>query len=1079
MGRSSIGWEPPPVTFLIETQKTEELTPQQLLLLNRAVSTAYTALRSYVRPRSTTGQLLARRVCRSYVQLPSPPPPPPFTPLPPSTPAPPSSFGRRLLRSDLASASASGDVSAGDEWSHDVGPDAWEGAEAGAAGSGGGPAFRAGSVSSERRSLQSGGAAVGNVTTTTRCYPDFDSPDARLSSCGRATINRRHVLNHTAGVPISMTGEAGEQADMYLYVTATSAGSTCAPGFDVTATTCLYASDNGRPTMSAINVCPDALDSYDLGALVALVLRAMIKALGVQRVGFFGLAPPSLYRSFLVTNASDPTTGEPMHFLATPNVQAAVQSFFGCSEVPGALLEDALYGAGAGSAATSDGSVVVGPGEALADADYLDRLGYAFSGWETTHFQGDILVADPNLVPASGSAPQVTALTLALLLDTGWYDVVTSAAGYWGWGKGRGCGVAARTCASQLRQQAAPAAGEAPLFCDPDTYGSQSLCAPGGLSIGTCRVDAVYTGARCGLVASPTPGRPTCATREAEIAALSGGSPTASAAFGWAAGFASRCAPVGWPWRAQPNVSQPVLAYPPTGSGSPAAGASCFPASCTSSGSLLFNVLGTLVECPAGKVVNVTALLPASSGLLSASLGPCPDTRPICATRGCDPLTCSASGGECRPAASGVGAGSTAAGSRCYCRLGWTGAACEQNLLSGAAEDLAALAAAYQVIEASLVVKMRQSRFFAFQTQFLTVVSNVAVNQSLFSETIALQLSVARITPMSAFPDYRLAGGDPRDLHVVFRFLASTAAEAAAFSRLMVPGSPLTALLAALDGNGYAPVADQALLLGPTQLRSPPPPSPPRPPAPPPSPPAPPPFPPAAPPAPPPTKSAKFNYNQRVALGVGITFGTLAIIFLLMLLRQFSKYRTIQAKKAAQAAAQQEAQRQAGAQRQMARSPSPVLGPQRHLGSMEQRGSLNTAPSAASPSATPGPALAPASSARRSQRMSPATGAAAAAAPAPSPPPSEPASRRGAVEPTAVANLENVQVAFKMGSDRDSEAMMSLRSERPGTPTRSYVSAGGSVGGFSASGVEGGEGPAPAAAGSRQAPTRSEITERE
>ncbi|KAG2489237.1 hypothetical protein HYH03_012258 [Edaphochlamys debaryana] len=877
-----------PIVFTIEYKLLDSLSANQQVMLKDAVNAAYQTIQRYVLPPKPTSRLLSERVCRTYGTVGSPPPRSPWPPAPPLEPpeppllSPPPRARRSLLADPATSSAAEGGAVASGAASALAAAILGASASDSGAGSAAASGSRggAGAASSQRRRRLQQGAPG---STFQRCYPSFDGTP-RLDRCGLAPIMAQHVRSWNGSEAVSLAGTPGEVTDLYLYITAARAGDgtpctpaggwnvvttgtcpTCGMGMEIKPVTCLYDSATGRPTMASINVCPVALDSYSLDTLVARLTWAMLQALGVERVGFYGLRPVAAAGSALVGNMSD-GAGNPLEFLATPNVTQVVRSHFSCPSAPGALLEDAFYGRNR----LSDSSVVLDTGEVLLDTDYLERSQYVFAGWETSHFQGDILVADFQVTPRAANAPQVTQLTLALLLDTSWYGVNVNNQGYWTWGQGRGCAMALNHCSALVN--ATSSAGEAPLFCNPDTAGNQTLCAPGYGTVGTCRGDAYFLGASCGLVAALNDDLPTCANRELEISELSDGELAISNMFGWQSGFSSRCANVVWPWSSRKELTIPLTTFP-SDSPNPPAGASCFAASCVN-GELSYNVLGTWVRCPSGQTVNLTGVVPAGTGLLSGVLGPCPPNADVCASLGCSAATCSPAGGECR-------------GGRCYCRPGWSGPACASSLMQGTSQDLGALASAYALQEISIILRDGLSTFYARQGQFLQLVADSMLQY--FSTPIKAQLSVARMDLMSSFPDYELPATPPH-IMVVVRFAAASALQASLFEKAFAGGMP--AATQAELGRYFSVASNSSAYLGQTVLRASPPPFPP-------SPPSPPPVPPSPPPTAPPSSDAGgggLTGDEKVAIGVGVSFGVLLLLTLAVGYCSFRNWQTAQTK---------------------------------------------------------------------------------------------------------------------------------------------------------------------------------------
>ncbi|GIL86354.1 hypothetical protein Vretimale_11699 [Volvox reticuliferus] len=853
-----------PITLTIEYQLAHNLTAGQHGLLKSVVSAAYRTLQKYVLTKTPAAPLLCERVCRTY-HSPAPPPQQSQPPLPPpAAPAPAAS---------------------------------WDGGR-----------------------------------TVVKCYPDFSasSIDVRLQTCGLAMINRTHVQDPAtlaagadAAGGVSLDGGRGEVTDLYLYVTASPVPAYCTEsGSDkgMQFYTCMYDSTTGRPTMSSLNVCPQALNLYDVDALVSRALRELIRALGVERVGFFGLAPSETYMSYIVLDV-DPAE-LPTRFLATPRVKQAVRDFFGCDSAPGALLEDSFVT----NAALYDSSVVMDEGEVLEDPDYLSRAAVAFAGWETTHFQGDILIADPDPIPAAGTSPQVTPLTLALLGDTTWYDVVgPSEAGYWSWGRGRGCALATRHCFTLLNNITASEGGvpdgggsltaytgmdpDEVLFCEPASYGTSTRsCTPGGFSVGTCRTRPITTGSACGLITSISPGVGTCTARELEVAELSAGDTAAAATYGWTSGAASRCLPLAWPWIARPLPDSAAAAVVgatafPDPTPSPPVGASCFQTSCSSTGELWVHVLGTAVPCPVGAVLNLTASgagAVAGGRLMQALLGPCPDATAICGVygsgggssgvldpSGCNPATtCSPRGGECRPVNSGIAM-------RCFCRPGYGGTACQQFLgttyddgggVAGpAVENLAKVASTFAVLETSIRVQIALPDFLMRQSDFLGAIDRV---MNLDASISSQKLAVARVYGMSYLPSLEvgtssLQGVRQEQTQVVVRFFAANVQERNLF--LAAIENEADRVTAALDEAQFPVGGSGISYLGEAAVRIPGPPSPPPSQSSLPSRSSPLPSPPSSSPS---DKSNGLTGNEKAALGVGITFGVILLVLLGVLIYQ-------------------------------------------------------------------------------------------------------------------------------------------------------------------------------------------------
>jgi hypothetical protein len=126
-----------------------------------------------------------------------------------------------------------------------------------------------------------------------------------------------------------------------------------------------------------------------------------------------------VYKPFdrLVWASVEPTSGpnrRPQHYILTPRVVAYVRAHFNCSGMFGAPLEPRATG----------------------------ELG---QHWSSAAFNDELMVA------ARGAVSVRSSLTLALLADSGWYNVNGSMAQPHAWGRNRGCGfvVPACSCGSQ------------------------------------------------------------------------------------------------------------------------------------------------------------------------------------------------------------------------------------------------------------------------------------------------------------------------------------------------------------------------------------------------------------------------------------------------------------------------------------------------------------------------------------------------------------------------------------------------------------------------------------------------------
>lgn len=171
---------------------------------------------------------------------------------------------------------------------------------------------------------------------------------------------------------------------------------------------------NGRPIAAHFNWSPSHFKSKMDGALFAYYARVALHELTHALV-----FSPSLIADFprgadgrLRSLEAIPSWHGRQRAVVSPRVAAAARSHFGCGSLQGAHLED---GGGTGSAG---------------------------SHWESRLFRDEYMTA------AASPGPRVlSAITLALFADSGWYVVNGSQAEPLLWGFRAGCGFVQRSCA--------------------------------------------------------------------------------------------------------------------------------------------------------------------------------------------------------------------------------------------------------------------------------------------------------------------------------------------------------------------------------------------------------------------------------------------------------------------------------------------------------------------------------------------------------------------------------------------------------------------------------------------------------
>ncbi|KAI8473133.1 MAG: hypothetical protein J3K34DRAFT_466746 [Monoraphidium minutum] len=202
--------------------------------------------------------------------------------------------------------------------------------------------------------------------------------------------------------------------------------------------------------------------------------------------------------------------------------------------------------------------------------------GSANEHWESRLYQGEVML--PSKRVNSGKPDTVSRMTLAYMQDTGWYDVNWDNAGFLSWGYKAGCDFAMGNCEAFMR-----ANPKQQYFCSPgDAERPAPTCTYDGFSLTTCRGVSFMDGCPVKVALS---GSANCLNPKDTVQLADMG--------GWSHG----CVPLAGPLVLQQGNRQ-----------------------LTRGRTLQVDVLGRLLDCPAGKMVPLSA-----AGFKAGSLGPCPD----------------------------------------------------------------------------------------------------------------------------------------------------------------------------------------------------------------------------------------------------------------------------------------------------------------------------------------------------------------------------------------------------------------------------------------------------------------------
>jgi hypothetical protein len=202
-------------------------------------------------------------------------------------------------------------------------------------------------------------------------------PESQVSMCG-LTIPSAYRTN-------------GVNADMVFFVTAESSYT----NFLAWSRACKLLSSTGRPVVGQINFNLNSLKG-NFNSDLMVVIHEMTHALGFSDSLFDNFATPARIGTTTLGGIS-------YKYLSAEPLNSKLKSYFGCSTIPGAILENQ---GGSGSAG---------------------------SHWERKMFSNEYMTASQI------ADQRISELTLALLASTGWYKVDYSMADTYSYGKGEGC----------------------------------------------------------------------------------------------------------------------------------------------------------------------------------------------------------------------------------------------------------------------------------------------------------------------------------------------------------------------------------------------------------------------------------------------------------------------------------------------------------------------------------------------------------------------------------------------------------------------------------------------------------------
>lgn len=217
---------------------------------------------------------------------------------------------------------------------------------------------------------------------------------------------------YTASIPLSYA--SGVAADLVIFITDKSESSTSGLNLEAWSTTCFIdRTINNRPVAGQLNILSDKVEPslQRMRPLYQTLLHEITHILAFSS---------TLYDYFIDSNGNvlgrnnifqtRTVRGKTTSFLVLPTLKSELAAHFGCMDVFGAEVED--------------------EGTTASTANHFERRIF-----------GDELMTSSSLIDSSYSR-----ITLALLKDSGWYEVDFSKADIYKYGKSLGCNFLTTPC---------------------------------------------------------------------------------------------------------------------------------------------------------------------------------------------------------------------------------------------------------------------------------------------------------------------------------------------------------------------------------------------------------------------------------------------------------------------------------------------------------------------------------------------------------------------------------------------------------------------------------------------------------
>eukprot|EP00892_Ulva_mutabilis_P006259 jgi/Ulvmu1/4004/UM186_0004.1 len=215
-------------------------------------------------------------------------------------------------------------------------------------------------------------------------------------------------------IPDPPDGAAGYDADLLVQV---SIGPTvtCLSNELARAAARVFEQGTMRPVFGDMVICDFDDDPVQFNFDLAVMVHELVHILGMTERLFKSY--PGYPDGFPVTR-SRMGGSPPQTVVSSPQVTAYVREFFDCPDLAGAAFEDG------------------------------EGFGVTPAHWESQRFDVRLMTADMgsrNSRRMHYNSPVLTDLTLALLQDTNWYDVIYGSSGFSSWGYKGGCAFARGT----------------------------------------------------------------------------------------------------------------------------------------------------------------------------------------------------------------------------------------------------------------------------------------------------------------------------------------------------------------------------------------------------------------------------------------------------------------------------------------------------------------------------------------------------------------------------------------------------------------------------------------------------------